>query len=734
MADQSIIDQFLLELDPQPKSLSSAPRAASSAMKLLRPFAGVTLAMWLLLLIIIAMAFTIARYDQVQQQRADAYEVSRSVADLKGDLLDAETGQRGYVITRDENFLQPFKEGMARAQVSIGTLRRGLAGNADLLAGLDRAIAIWAEKTSEMQLTIDATAAGRSSEAAVLVANGSGRQMMDAIRPELDVIQTRSAGQLAVAIAAFRFWRNALLAFTVLATLAAIAAAWWEISRTRRFLHQSSAYQSGIVAEKLGLEQLVDERTTSLAKISALLQAVIGATGEAIYAKDRQSRMIFANDSALRAMGRSREEVMGKSDIEFHVDRKQAEAAMLNDRRVMESGLSEILEEFYSDGQRVRIFASNKQPLRNRKGEIIGIVGISTDITDRKQSENALFLSEQRFRAAIRAFDGIVWTADPNGQVTFANAAWQALTGQSSQEAEGQGWSQHIHPDDLEPTRIQWTACLESQQPFNGEYRVRGMDGNYHAFAVRAVPVVDAAGNVTEWVGMNIDISQEREAQRLLQEALERFNVALAAGNTGAWELRPENPSDIIVDSRMLEIWDLPPGATREDFLQRIHPGDRPMVETATADVLAEGSTRQFDLEYRLITSDHSVRWVAIKSKTLVTSAYARRIIGTARDVTMRRKNVERIDFLMRELSHRTKNSLAIVQAIARQTAARASGLEEFQTGFHQRLQGMAQISESDRPERLATGVAGGFDPLSNHAFGRRRQRPAIAFGALKSS
>lgn len=691
MADQSIIDQFLQELDPQPKTIPSGLVQSPPVVTLARPLAGVALAFWLLILVIASLAFIIARFDTVQQERAAAYELSRGAAGLKGDLLDAETGQRGYVITRDEAFLQPFQEGMARVSGSFSELARKLAGQPELLAGLDRAATLWTGKVAEMQASIDAIRQGRNTEAVALVASGDGKKMMDAIRAELDIIHSQSAMQLDLAVADFEFWRWLLVAFGILALLAAILAAWWEIARTRRFMGASRAYQSGIVADNLSLEQMVDERTGSLGKLSGLLQAVLGATGEAIYAKDRQSRIIFANDSTLRIIGLSRDQVLGKADIEFYADRQQAETAMQNDRRVMDSGAREISEEVFSAGTSRRVFSSNKQPLRNHRGEVIGIVGVSTDITERKEAESALFVSEQRFRAAISAFDGIVWTADPEGGVTLANAAWTALTGQSVADAAGQGWSACIHPDDVEPTRAQWTACLASLEPFLGEYRVLAVDGSYHTFDVRAVPVRDASGKVIEWVGLNIDISAEREAQRLLQDAVERFNVALAAGNTGAWELRPENPQVIIADNRMLEIWDLPAGATLAQFVARIHPDDRPHVESEMALVLKEGATKQFDLEYRIFTSTRSVRWVAVKSKTLVTPDRKRRIIGTARDVSVRRQNEERINFLMRELSHRTKNSLAIVQAIARQTGARAANLAEFQAAFHQRLHGMAQ-------------------------------------------
>ncbi|HEY0424918.1 MAG TPA: HWE histidine kinase domain-containing protein [Rhodopila sp.] len=124
---------------------------------------------------------------------------------------------------------------------------------------------------------------------------------------------------------------------------------------------------------------------------AALLRTVIESTPSLIFAKDCAGRMVLANGAFLAFLGKTWAEVAGRTDLEFFDDRTEAKAVMENDRRIMAAGRAEACEELVGkDGNRPRVWLSTKTPLRNADREVIGLVAVSVEITERKQVEDRL--------------------------------------------------------------------------------------------------------------------------------------------------------------------------------------------------------------------------------------------------------------------------------------------------------------------------------------------------------
>ena len=104
-----------------------------------------------------------------------------------------------------------------------------------------------------------------------------------------------------------------------------------------------------------------------------------------------------------------------------------------------------------------------------------------------------------RFRLAIDRIPGLVWTALPSGVVDFLNQRWLEYTGMSFEDAKGMGWIQAIHPDDRAHLRASNRTILTEGKPGEAEGRVRGSDGVYRWFILRAMPLGDERGAVGEW-------------------------------------------------------------------------------------------------------------------------------------------------------------------------------------------------------------------------------------------
>ncbi|MBD2515728.1 PAS domain S-box protein [Nostoc sp. FACHB-973] len=165
------------------------------------------------------------------------------------------------------------------------------------------------------------------------------------------------------------------------------------------------------------------------------------------------------------------------------------------------------------------------------------------DESDRKQAEAALGQSELRYRALVTATAQGVFTTNAAGEVLEDIPIWRALTGMSEAQAKGFGWLESIHPDDRQPTMQAWMEAVHTGNLYEIEQRVRVASGEYRLFLVRAVPVLDDQGNIQEWVGTQIDITDQKRAESALRQSEERFRALYESTNIAIF-LRDDKATD----------------------------------------------------------------------------------------------------------------------------------------------------------------------------------------------
>ncbi|HEX8225949.1 MAG TPA: GAF domain-containing protein [Allosphingosinicella sp.] len=168
---------------------------------------------------------------------------------------------------------------------------------------------------------------------------------------------------------------------------------------------------------------------------------------------------------------------------------------------------------------------------------------------ERVRSEAELRAGNQRFRAAIRATRGVLWTNDAEGRMIGEQAGWEALTGQSYEEYQGYGWAEAVHPDDAQPTIAAWNEAVAARKAFVFEHRVRRADGEWGLFSIRAEPILNAVGEVTEWVGVHTDITAERAAAQALRDQSETLEILNRTGAAIAAELEIERIVQMVTDA-----------------------------------------------------------------------------------------------------------------------------------------------------------------------------------------
>lgn len=262
--------------------------------------------------------------------------------------------------------------------------------------------------------------------------------------------------------------------------------------------------------DKVRAVNALAESREELARLTNALPILVGFL-------DRDNIYRFANEGYVEWFGLSGADVVGKHvrDIvgpDYYaarmpfIDRAFSGEVIITDTPIRRP-----------DGT-VRTAEVRYVPRRTAKGEIDGIYVLIIDIEARKQSENALARSNDRFRAAVNAIHGVLWTNTPDGRMLGEQQGWASLTGQSFEEYQNYGWSNAVHPDDRAGSVASWQAAVASKATYIWEHRVRRHDGLYRTFSIRGVPIIDASGEIEEWVGVHTDITEQRAAEASLQE------------------------------------------------------------------------------------------------------------------------------------------------------------------------------------------------------------------------
>ena len=192
----------------------------------------------------------------------------------------------------------------------------------------------------------------------------------------------------------------------------------------------------------------------------------------------------------------------------------------------------DIYGEIARTGQSVR-FENHAEGMNNRWFEVYAyriddpadghVAALFTDITHRRRMEMALRASEDQFRNLAQAMPNHVWTARTDGQLDWFNERVYEYSGAGAGELDGERWAGLVHPDDLSAVASLWAEAIGAGREYETEFRIRRADGSYRWHLVRAVPIYDANGELTRWIGTNTDIEDRKAAA----EALIELNATL---------------------------------------------------------------------------------------------------------------------------------------------------------------------------------------------------------------
>jgi PAS domain S-box-containing protein len=271
------------------------------------------------------------------------------------------------------------------------------------------------------------------------------------------------------------------------------------------------------------LRDITERKRTE--ETSRLFTAIVEDSDDAIFSKDLAGIVLTWNKGAERIHGYSSNEMVGQSVARMMpADRADELAEILDDLRRGARRVHFETERVRKDGKCIDV-SLTVSPIRNSSGQVVGASVISRDITERKLAENALALSEERYRSLALATTQIVWTTGFDGGVVEDIPMWREFTGQGLEEMKGMGWIDALHPEDRERISEVWSSAVRNRSFYDTEFRLRRYDGEYRWMAVHGVPVLEGGGVIREWVATGADIQDRKQAEeeiRKLNEDLEQ--------------------------------------------------------------------------------------------------------------------------------------------------------------------------------------------------------------------
>jgi PAS domain S-box-containing protein len=251
-------------------------------------------------------------------------------------------------------------------------------------------------------------------------------------------------------------------------------------------------------------------------------------------------------------------------------------------------------------------------------------------------------IDDEDFLCVVDNLPTLCWIADANGSIFWYNRRWQEYTGFSAEVLQGWGWTKVHDPDRLPEVLKSWKHSIETGEPFEMTFPLKGHDGIFRPFLTRVVPLKDEKRSIIRWLGTNVDVSAQVAAEDSLRRNEALYRSALAAGRLGTWQ------TDLVAKTRLwtpegmaLFGLSIPDGHGRvggdhDEYRSALHPSDRHLVQKFHELVETQDSITS---EYRVVWPDGTIHWLRGHGHVIarLPDGKPHRMVSIVADVTERK-------------------------------------------------------------------------------------------------
>jgi PAS domain S-box-containing protein len=392
----------------------------------------------------------------------------------------------------------------------------------------------------------------------------------------------------------------------------------------------------------------------------AILRTVLENTSDSVFLKDCAGRYLAINPSGARLAGKTPEEFLGKDDTAVFPP-EIAEQYMRRDREVIASGASAVFEETILLNGRLRIMQTVRDLCRDADGRIIGVVGVTRDVTEHKRlaadTDGKSAATVRLFVEAIeRAADSFLVTEAepkdlPGPRISYVNDAFTRMTGYTREEVIGETPRILQGPNTDRAALDRIRVALENWQPVREEVINYRKDGSEFWVDFSIFPIANEAGWYTHWVSIQRDTTQQNIVRRQLEESearLRRREYELSEAHRlaclGSWTWDRQS-GNMTWSEGVYRLFDLDPdqGMPSPEQQESLLSNDSVLrLRSALNRITEDGIPYELDLELNLPT--HGIRWAIVRGEVeSYVDGKPARLRGTIQEITQRKRAEEQV-------------------------------------------------------------------------------------------
>jgi len=442
---------------------------------------------------------SLSRLKNTSNQVEHTYKVINKLGTLLSQLTDAETGQRGYLLTGEIRYLKPYNNAIASIDQNLDELQELTANNPDQQQHMTQLSPLITFKLAELKETITLRQSQGYEAALRIVKTDRGKQAMEEIRAIVKVMEDEELQLLKQRSDEQQVQRTLL---TILGSLIGVLSLAGAVLLLNRNVFQRRQSEKTLESTEQKFRQMAENihevfwmssaDLSEVLYISPAYQQIWGRTCESLYTNPQSFLEAIHPEDRERVIANLQQNIKTEFDIEYRI--------------------------IWQDGT-VRWIWDRSVPIYNQVGEVYRRAGIAQDISDRKQAE-------QKIRFQSRLLDAVeqaVIATDLEGNIIYWNHYAEVLYGWSAAEVMGRLVVDVVPAASTKEQAAKLMSRLQVGESWSGEFLVQRRDGTTFPAMVFDSPIYNEQGSLIGIVGVSVDITERKRAE----EELQRSNAEL---------------------------------------------------------------------------------------------------------------------------------------------------------------------------------------------------------------